>query len=364
MSIGSLFRTALAIAVITACATSFAAPVTTDPGEASASLTGRTADVRCAGAPAAGEVGSFRHLASRIIAALADPHHRGFDLVAPASAETQTIEGWISYSIAAKALEDEDVDVFACRQGAWAKLGTTRTDGEGHFALALATARRLPVAMRDLYVSVVGDRTGAAFLAYVAPDDAPLIVSDVDGTLTSSENAFLTSLAFGGPPAARAGAAAMYTAAARRGYQLIYVTARGNQYTSQTRQWLAANGFPRGPVRLSPSFLTLPGDATATYKTTTLTALAEGLTIVLGIGNRASDITAYADAGIAADHIFVELPEYEAELAGPLAAGDARGFRSYDDLAATTLAMLPGALRAAPPPRRHAPDLISLSTTR
>ncbi|CAN5213282.1 hypothetical protein BH11MYX1_BH11MYX1_04550 [soil metagenome] len=343
-------RIAIAVA-LTACSTAFAAPLTTDPRETGSSLTGcdgqtgtpsrAVPDVRCTGTPRAGAAGSFRHLSSRIVAALGDPQHRGFDLVAPASAETQLIEGWISYTLADKALEDEDVEVFACRGGAWATLGSARTDGEGHFALALTAARRLPIAMRDLYVSVVGDRTGTAFLADVVPDNTPLIASDVDGTLTSSENGFLSSLAFGATPKARAGAAAAYRAAARRGYQLVYVTARGNQYTARTRQWLAANGFPRGPVRLSPSFVTLPGADTVTYKTATLAALRERLTIALGIGNRASDIAAYGDAGIPEHDILVELPEFEAELAGPIAAGDARGFTSYAELAATTIAALP-----------------------
>ncbi len=337
-------RIAIAIAV-TACTTSAAAPVTIDPSETS--TTGGKADtashavpdVRCANLPTAGAAGKFRHFSSRVVSLLGDPRHRGFDLIAPASAATQTIEGWISYTIADKALEDEDVDVFACREGAWAKLGTARTDGEGKFALALSTAQRLPIALRDLYVSVVGDRTGTSFLAYVAPDDAPLIASDVDGTLTSSENAFIEALAFGGSPAAQPGAATAYTAAAARGYQLVYVTARGNQYTDQTRQWLAAKGFPRGPLRLSPSFLTLPGGDTVDYKTKTLEALE--LPIALGIGNRASDINAYADSGLASDRTYVELPEYQSELAGPVAAGDARGFTSYADLQATTIAALP-----------------------
>jgi hypothetical protein len=339
-------RRAITVA-LTACSTSFAAPITTDPAEARSPATGPGAapgpvpDLQCTGTPPTGAAGSFRHLSSRIIAALGDPHHRGFDLVAPASAETQTLEGWISYTAASKALEDEDVELFACRGGAWATLGTTRTDGEGHFTLVLSEATRLPIAMRDLYVSVVGDRTGAMFLAYVAPDDAPLIASDVDGTLTSSENAFLTSLALEDPPGVQPGAAAAYTAAAHRGYQLVYVTARGNQYTATTRQWLADHGFPRGPLRLAPGLITLPGADTVTYKTTTLTALAASFPLALGIGNRASDITAYTNAGLHPGDIFVALPEYQSELAAPIAMGQAQGFTSYAELAATTIAALP-----------------------
>ncbi|MFT3696311.1 MAG: hypothetical protein QM831_24435 [Kofleriaceae bacterium] len=261
---------------------------------------------------------------------MGDPHHRGFDLIAPASADSQTIEGWIAYSVADKALEDEDVDVFACREAAWVKIGTATTDDEGHFALTLTADQRLPLGLRDMFVSVDGDRTGAAFLAYVAPDDQELVASDVDGTLTSSENAFIESLALGGEPDAQPGAADAFVRAKAAGLQLVYVTARGNQYTADTRQWLADKGFPRGPLRLSTSFVTLPGGDTIDYKTQTLQALP--MTLHEGIGNRASDVTAYANAGLDAAHILVELPEYQSELQPLIDAGEATGFTDYTTL--------------------------------
>jgi hypothetical protein len=291
-------------------------------------------DVRCAGAPDAGNAGGFHHAKNVVISHLGDPRHRGFDLVASAVAATQRLEGWISYTIIDKALEDEDVDVFACRAGQWRRVGTARTDDEGHFALALSGDSRLPVGMRDLFASVVGDRTGVAFLGYVAPEGTPLVISDVDGTLTSSENAFLETIAFGIDPGVRAGAAHAFAAATAHGKQLVYVTARGNQYTTSTRDWLDHNGFPRGPVRLSPSFVTLPGGDTVDYKIRTISALtAAGFGVSAGVGNRASDVTAYTDAGVVADRVFIELPEFASEVQPLLDAHQAIGFASYDDLA-------------------------------
>src|SRR5262249_11354349 len=116
---------------------------------------GSLEDVRCAGTPVA-ERGDFRHFKNDLIAALGDPKHRGFDLVATPATATQVLEGWISYTFADKALEDEDVDVFACGGGQWRHVGSARTDDEGHFALALSGGARLPLGMRDLFVSVVG----------------------------------------------------------------------------------------------------------------------------------------------------------------------------------------------------------------
>jgi phosphatidate phosphatase PAH1 len=298
-------------------------------------------DVRCAGTPDAGPALSFNHVSSELISALGDPRHRGFDLVAPASATTQSIEGWISYTIADKALEDEIVDVFACRDDAWKFIGSALTDDEGHFALTLDGNDRLPIAMRDLYVSVGGDRTGVGFLGYVAPDDQPLIVSDVDGTLTSSENAFAESLALGGEPDVQPGASAAYSDAIARGYQVVYVTSRGGQYTTDTRSWLDDKALPRGPLRLSPSFLTLPGGDTIDYKTQTITALTDSLPVIMGIGNRATDVTAYSNVGIAATATFVKLPEYQSELQSDLDGHLAVGVASYDDLRTMYIDALP-----------------------
>ncbi len=288
-------------------------------------------DIRCAGAPDAGPERDFIHVTSRMIAAF-EPHHRGYDLVAAAGAP-QTIAGMISYGPNDKALEDEDVDVFACTDG-WQPIGTARTDGEGRFALALTGDTHLPVGMRDMFVSVVGDRSGVGFLAYVAPDGSQLVVSDVDGTLTSSENAFLGTVAFDSVPGTQPGAPDAFRDATTRGMQIVYVTARGGQFTDDTRTWLATKGYPRGPVRLSPDYITTPGADTVAFKTTTLQALAAQVPIAAGIGNRHSDVQAYAAAGLAADRIYIKLPEYQSEVQGDLDAGAAIGFSAYDDLRA------------------------------
>jgi hypothetical protein len=334
--------------VLVGCATSDAGPIGADPEEGTlgaGTVEGgaiAVPDVRCAGAPDAGKAGDFRHFSSSVISHLGDAKHRGFDLVTSASNATQTLEGWISYTVFDKALEDEDVDVFACRAGQWRPVGTARTDDEGHFTLGLSGADRLPIGMRDLFVSVKGDRTGVGFLGYVAPAGSRLIVSDVDGTLTSSENAFLETITLGIEPGQRAGAPQAYDAATTKGYQLVYVTARGNQYTTATRDWLDHKGFPRGPVRLSPSFLTLPGGDTIDYKTSTFAALSgAGLAIAAGVGNRASDVTAYANGHLAADRIFVELPDYLSELQPLLDAHAATGFATYDELRTSYLTRLP-----------------------
>jgi LNS2 (Lipin/Ned1/Smp2) len=339
-------------ALLAACTTGDPDDVGADPdemdgsggggGSGSGSGSNLVPDVRCNGEPAAGPARDFRHLRSDLISEVGGPKHRGIDLVASSASATQTLAGRITYTIIDKDLEDEDVEIFACRGGAWSILGMARTDDNGAFALALTGDARLPIGMRDMFVSVVGDRTGARFLAYVAPVGTRLILSDVDGTLTSSENAFFETIVLGSEPDARAGAARAYAAAAAKGYQMVYMTARGNQYTAETRRWLANQGFPRGPLRLSPSFVTLPGGDTVDYKAQTASALAAaGLELAAGVGNRASDITAYGNAGIAADRIFIEVPEYLDEVQSQLAIGAAISFETYDALRVQHLERMP-----------------------
>ncbi len=332
-------RHALLILALTGC-TNVAEPVGVDPTEASGGE-GKAdgfgpvelPEPICDGAPDAGDAGSWRHRYRSRLVALGEPHHRGIDLITSAGAYAQPIRGEISYGFTDKALEDEEVDLFACRAGEWRFIGSAITDDEGMFELDLSGEERLPIGIRSLYASVVGDRSGAEFLALVAPEGTELVFSDVDGTLTSSENAYPESLVTGADVGANEGAAEALGALRDRRYYPVYMTARGRRFTEDTREWLAAQGFPRGPLRLAPSLVTLPGSATVAYKAGTLEDIAaEGLVPAIGIGNRASDAEAYAQAGLASDRIFIEATEYASEDQPLIDGGECVGFESYVDL--------------------------------
>lgn len=296
-------------------------------------------DIRCAGTPDAGPATSWRHTLSAYVAETGSPHHRGLDLIAADDEPVQMLTGKITYGLTDKDLEDEDVELFACIDARWQPLGTARTTDDGTFALALTGDERLPVGMRDLYVSVAGDRSGAEFIGFVAPRGTKLVVSDVDGTLTASENAYPTALAIGGDVAAHEDAAAALMSVAVRDHNVIYITARGDRFTQDTRDWFAAKGFPRGPMRLPSAIITMPGEETVEYKTEAIESLA-AFDVRAGIGNRASDITAYTSAGLPADRIFIKLAEFEEEVRALLDASAATGFASYDELRTQYLSAL------------------------
>jgi len=279
----------------------------------------------CTASPSAART-RFRHTRSRIVAKIGSPRHRGVDLIAVEGDENQTLGGKLAYTKTDKDLEDEDVVVFACIAKRWRSVGATRTDDDGRFELTLAGASRLPVGMTELYAHVPGDGSGTRFVGYVAAQGESVIVSDIDGTITSSENAVYRAL-FGIDIAHQPGAPEAY---AQSGKTVVYVSARGDQLTELTRQWLTAHGFPPGPMRLAKSMVTLPGKRTVTLKSSTLDSLR--VPIAAGVGNRASDIVAYKNVGLTPDRIFINLPEFTKELRAHLAAGEATPFDHYADL--------------------------------
>ncbi len=270
----------------------------------------------------------FRHRSTSIAARIGGPRHRGIDLIAAEADQTQTIAGKLAYSAADKDAKDERVELFACVRRDWRSLGLVRTDGDGRFTVTLSGDQRLPPGLRDLYGIVPADRSGFSFLAYVAKAGESVIVTDIDGTVTSSENAVLNTVLFGDDIGHRAGAPKAF---ADSGRVIVYLSSRGDQLTGLTRGWLAAHGFPPGPIRHAQSAVTKPGPKTVAFKADVLRKL--GLPIHAAIGNRATDLAAYRQAGVPADRIFMKLPGFDDELANDLGAKRAVGFGDYASLA-------------------------------
>lgn len=328
--------------MLAACSGEAAAPVGVDPDEAGLGAGGKAdgvgswlPDVRCTDAPSTGPRGPWQRPLHSPVITLASPAHRGIDLIASADEAVQVVRGEISYGIADKALDDEWVDVYACRAGTWRHLDRALTDDEGRFALALTGSDRLPIGIRDLFVSVVGDRTSARFVALVAPSAGSLAVSDIDGTLTSSETAFATALVTGAAVDAHPNAPTALDAIRAAGFAPVYLTARGTYFTAKTRAWLEANGFPRGALRLAPGIGSLPGGTTIEHKIETMTEIEAGdLTVAIGIGNRASDHAAYQAVGVPPEATFLKQQEHADEVTPLVEAGKVVGFDDYAELAA------------------------------
>jgi hypothetical protein len=158
---------------------------------------------------------------------------------------------------------------------------------------------------------------GASALPPCRPE-GPAVVTDIDETLTVSDEEFVRQLTDGTyEPLARPGGPELFTAYAERGYVVVYVTARseemvlagtGESARDATERWLETLGFPmaRARVALAPTNAEVAGAPAQAYKTGVLRDLqAEGFAFTCAYGNALSDIQAYADAGIPKDSTFI-----------------------------------------------------------
>jgi hypothetical protein len=263
----------------------------------------------------------WRHpVASRVDVAIGSPHHRGRDLfVAPGA--PQTIIAKLAYGIIDKDLIDEEVDVYVQRgcASSWEKLGTAVTtgrgqphptvegvdDADGRVYFDIPTEKRLGLGRHRVRLVVAGDGSSTDLFLDVVPPKTPIFVTDVDGTLTSSENIEFLKLLEGTLPDTHPGAPEALRALAAKGYRPMYVTARPEWLVQRTRDFLETHGFPPGIVHTSTSLLGAGfGASAATFKTGELAMLAQkGLVPSFAFGNKPSDSDAYGTANIQpADH--------------------------------------------------------------
>ncbi len=183
----------------------------------------------------------------------------------------------------------------------WADTSSAGSDGEGiarvevaapaqageYRFLANPSDRRRFVVARDRLVA------GALF---VVPADAPIIVCDIDNTVTAGRTYKI--LGKGEGPAVAPGAAEALSHLAQN-HRILFVTARDDSLLNDTRGWLEENGFPRnGPVIGRDWSLANAGKEGET-KLVELKRLQERFSNILwGIGNTDSDCLAYREAGI------------------------------------------------------------------
>lgn len=308
----------------------------TPPGEASAA---DTTSVVCpprpkcdAPPPDPGPKRSFRHTTSGWGGSA---NHRGRDLFVKAGSKQ-----WALAKFAYGAptpdndAQDEDVDVYLLRDcgTTWKKLGTFRTTNDGahptvegvadtggriYVDIGALEGKPLGVGRHRVHFVMAGDLSKTDQYIEVLPDGANIVVSDIDGTLTTSESASWSEAFGGAPPAANPGSPDVLKAFARKGYYIFYLTARPEFFVQKTRDWLRDKGFPTGIVHTSFSQIGETGAAGIAYKTAELADLksSTGITPAYGFGNTDTDTNAYDNAKItpAANRFFFK---YMTDLKG------------------------------------------------
>jgi hypothetical protein len=293
-----------------------APPTGTAPRPGASSAIACTAQPACSGtsAPELAPVRPFNHYLSSATAASGPAFHRGRDQIL-SWGEPQWVIGKMTYTYVDKDLIDEDVDIFVERScaGTWEKLGSVKTtdnsgahasvegvdDDGGRVFFEIPKEKQLAIGRHRVRLVVAADQTSTDLTIDVLPQGSPIVVSDVDGTLTASENAEYPALLDGTLPAAQPRAAEMLTALTAKGYHVVYLTARPEWLTGRTHEFLKASGFPPGIVHTTTSETGALGAFASTFKANELALLqGHGHTIQWAFANQPSDTDAFETAKI------------------------------------------------------------------
>ncbi|KDD74816.1 hypothetical protein H632_c1055p0, partial [Helicosporidium sp. ATCC 50920] len=167
------------------------------------------------------------------------------------------------------------------------------------------------------------DYTFAKGSLYILRPGTRAVVVDMDGTITSGDSQVVTQFtldALGASTALnqhlshkydlrpRRGALQALRAWAGKGYQIVYLSGRQGSYYNLTLHWLVRHGYPPGPIHLTRTHLpTLPlYFSVGLFKVRYLQHLQQaGIRVHAAYGNTATDVRAYAAAGLPPDRIFM-----------------------------------------------------------
>jgi hypothetical protein len=143
------------------------------------------------------------------------------------------------------------------------------------------------------------------------------IVTDIDATLTTADAEWLKQIAVSSyDPAMRPDADVLMQDYAALGYEVFYITARGEGLSlldgtsarDATEQWLVDHGFPFEDTEslFLADGVGAWGNSAADYKTTILEGLMDaGWRFIYAYGNAETDIEAFLAVGIADTDVFL-----------------------------------------------------------
>lgn len=211
------------------------------------------------------------------------------------------------YGVLNAALGSEPVAVSIDDCSGWRSLGEPLTDSGG--LLDVPVELPLGPGVYETRFVVRGDASQTKGFLWLAPAGTHLMITDIDGTLTTSDTELFLQLLNGSyVPAAYPGGTGLTAAHAAKGHIVIYLTGRPYWLTTQTRDWLTNLGFAQGPLHLAPSNSDiLPTDTSVgAYKKAWLEGLvAKGFVLDLAYGNATTDIFAYTGSGIPASQQWI-----------------------------------------------------------
>lgn len=244
-------------------------------------------------------------------------NHRARDVIASQGKDI-ILHAKFAYKFLDKDMKDVPVDIYLSTgcTSSFRKIGTVNTsrddengtienvrDSGGRLFVKLSSlgVRDLPVGRHRVLFVVPADNSFTESFIDVIDAKTKYVVSDIDGTLTSSEMAAAVHI-INLSPSAHAGAAEALTALKAKGYKIFYLTARPEWLMPATRQWLFDKKFPEGTIHTTDSKIGAQGDAAKEYKIKEIALLRQQTGIVpsYAFGNKESDVEAFGQSGIKA----------------------------------------------------------------
>lgn len=277
----------------------------------------------------------FRNWSNELLSSLHRPFHMVHDQIVKAGTSA-TFTGKFDYSsVFHKDLEFEDVHVYLHGTGMndWEYLGEYRTDGDGKIFVDVSK----PEGDYQVRMVVEGDLSEASGYLTVVQPRRKAVLFDIDGTLTLNDFEAVGDYLGTDTAEMHGYAAEVVWDYVEKGYQVIYLTGRQYWMASTTRNWFNSKGLFDWHLRTDSNAENPVDPQTQAYKTAYIRYLLNEveLDIVRAYGNAATDIAAYADAG---------LPKAETYIIGPEAGNG--GTRPIDgDYAyhyATVVTAMPG----------------------
>ncbi len=224
--------------------------------------------------------------------------YAAFDLLGSQSGEAR-LEGWMGRHVEwdTWAFEDEHVSVWGwTTDEGWTSLGREETDRDGEFGFD-ADSGALPDEVA--YAVLEGSGHCAALGVFEWPAGTKVVIADIDGTLTLSDNELFAWFADEEHvPVAREDADRLLQTWADKGYGVVYLTGRPHPLRGWTRGWFEDGEMPWGPLKTAPELLS--SFAAVQYKGGFLTSIQEelGWEIVAAYGNSTGDIQGYEAGGV------------------------------------------------------------------
>jgi len=126
------------------------------------------------------------------------------------------------------------------------------------------------------------------------PKSNKAVVFDIDGTLTPDDISIFT---------ARSDAARVVDLYAKKGYKIIYLSARNKFFQFSIPYFLNENAFPKGSIHV-PQLSTDRDDFAAFKRKLLMRYRDKGWDLVAAYGDSSTDFAAYAAVGIPVNNIY------------------------------------------------------------